>query len=278
MVYHIDDSLIPGRDYAEHVIRMEKRIVRQEDALPRLITYTTWSAHTFDPINLGLIAPTSEGKTYPVMQATNFVDRNDVWIIGSMTPKVLVRQKGVLVDRDNQPIGGRLKKLRRTLRSKEASQEAKDEAYEEMSELKENAKSLIDLSGKTLVFLEPPQRELWNITKPMLSHDSWEIEFPYVDKSDVDGIHVKHIVVRGWPACIFCSAKDESLWPGWKEIERVIRDNLFIKFLDKEALCSNCLTSGRHANLVIILLQESLITASLLLNFILCLTALPRQQ
>jgi hypothetical protein len=176
MVYYIDDSLIPDGDYAENVIRMEKRTVRQEDALLRLITYTTWSAYTFDPINLGLIAPTSEGKTYPVMQAMNFVDRNNVWIIGSMTPKVLVRQKGVLVDHDNQPIGERLKEIRKVLRSKDASQETKDEAIEEMNELRENAKSLIDLSGKTLVFLEPPQRELWNITKPMLSHDSWEMQ------------------------------------------------------------------------------------------------------
>jgi hypothetical protein len=48
----------------------------------------------------------------------------------------------VLVDCDNQPIGGRLKEIRKVLRSKDASQEAKDEAIEEMNELKENAKSL----------------------------------------------------------------------------------------------------------------------------------------
>ena len=34
----------------------------------------------------------------------------------------------------------------------------------------------------------------------------------------MDGIVTKKVVVRGWPACIFCSAKDESNWPTWPEI------------------------------------------------------------
>ena len=52
--------------------------------------------------------------------------------------------------------------------------------------------------------------------KPILSHDLKEIEFPYVDTTS--GIQVKKVVVSGWPACIFCSAKDESKWPEWDQI------------------------------------------------------------
>ena len=44
-----------------------------------------------------------------------------------------------------------------------------------------------------------------------------EIEFPYVDKTQNEGLVTKKVVVRGWPACIFCSAKDESDWTGWPE-------------------------------------------------------------
>jgi DNA polymerase elongation subunit (family B) len=51
-----------------------------------------------------------------------------------------------------------------------------------------------------------------------LSHDKPEIEFPYVEKTQNEGFVTKKVVVRGWPACIFCSAKDESDWPGWPEI------------------------------------------------------------
>jgi hypothetical protein len=74
------------------------------------------------------------------------------------------------------------------------------------------------LRGKILVFLEPPQHELWNLLKPILSHDSEEIEFPYVDKTD-RGMEPKRVIVKGWPACIFCSARDESNWPVWPEIQ-----------------------------------------------------------
>src|SRR4029077_18143315 len=36
---------------------------------------------------------------------------------------------------------------------------------------------------------------------------------------DKDGIITRKVVVRGWPACIFCSARDESSWDVWPEIQ-----------------------------------------------------------
>ena len=89
----------------------------------------------------------------------------------------------------------------------------------EIEELYEGAKTLIDLTGKILVFLEPPHKEVWAILKPILSHDSPEIEYPFVNKTDKDGHETKNVVVRGWPACIFCSAKDESKWEMWSEVK-----------------------------------------------------------
>jgi hypothetical protein len=38
-----------------------------------------------------------------------------------------------------------------------------------------------------------------------------------VDKTE-RGFEAKRVVVKGWPACIFCSAKDESNWSTWPEI------------------------------------------------------------
>jgi hypothetical protein len=54
--------------------------------------------------------------------------------------------------------------------------------------------------------------------KPILSHDSFRIEYPYVDKTGKFGIFVKRTVVQGFPVCIFCSAKDESNWNDWDQI------------------------------------------------------------
>lgn len=50
------------------------------------------------------------------------------------------------------------------------------------------------LKDKILVFLEPPQHHLWNLLKPILSHDSEEIEFPFVDKTE-RGFEPKRVVV-----------------------------------------------------------------------------------
>ena len=80
-------------------------------------------------------------------------------------------------------------------------------------------KVLIDLRGKLWVFLEPPHHETWAILKPILSHDDFEIEHPYVYEVQGMGFEVKKVVTRGWPACIFCSAKNESDWPAWPEIQ-----------------------------------------------------------
>jgi hypothetical protein len=74
-----------------------------------LILYTGLSTYTKDPLNLGIIAPTSEGKTYAVSEVIKFLPKQDVWIIGSMSPRVLIRDKGILVDEDNQPIEKKFK-------------------------------------------------------------------------------------------------------------------------------------------------------------------------
>src|SRR5919199_871177 len=210
------DCNIQDKDYAEFVINTIKKTVKQEDSLVRQIFYSALSAYTNDPINLGIIAPTSEGKTYPVIESLKPFPKEDVWLIGSMSTKLLVRQKGVLVDKNNEPLKPKIKALKKEIANTKEKQN-QEELKEQLEELYENARTLIDLRGKILVFLEPPQHELWNLLKPILSHDSDEIEFPFVDKTE-RGFQPKRVVVKGWPACIFCSAKDESEWPVWPEI------------------------------------------------------------
>jgi hypothetical protein len=122
------------------------------------------------------------------------------------------------VDTCNHPINERIIELNRRIRA-EKDKDSKAELEEKRKSLFENSKVLIDLSNKILVFLEPPHSETWDILKPILSHDSQEIEHPYVYKTETKGQEVKHIVTRGWPACIFCSAKDDSSWSMWPEIQ-----------------------------------------------------------
>jgi len=210
-------------DFINYIIKQIKKTVKCEDVLIRQILYTGLSSYVGDdPINLGIIAPTSEGKTYPVEETMKLFPKKDMYKVGSMSAKVLVRQRGTLIDKNGKPIDQKIKDLvkkKNLLGDSKEDKEEKLNILSEIEELYEDAKTLIDLSGKTLVFLEPPHKEVWTILKPILSHDSPEIEYPFVNKTDKDGHETKNVVVRGWPSCIFCSAKDESSWSVWPEIK-----------------------------------------------------------
>lgn len=209
---------ISDKDIIEYLIRTLQKTVKRENSLIRLILYTCLSTFTSDPLNLGIVAPTSEGKTYAVTEVVKLVPKQNIWMIGNMFPKVLIREKGILVDKNNQPIHDRVTELKSKIQV-EKDEKNRDELKEQLMSLYENSKVLIDLSNMILIFLEPPHLETWAILKPILSHDTLEIEHPYVYKTETKGLEVKHIVTRGWPACIFCSAKDDSSRSMWPEIQ-----------------------------------------------------------
>lgn len=210
-------SKIPDQDYVEYIINTIKQTVKHEDSLIRQIVYTIISKDTANPMNLAILAPASEGKTYPTTESLQYFPEKDIWKIGSMTPKVIIRQKGVLVNKDNHPIGEEVKDLRDKIES--ASDNERRSLKDQLEQLTDGAKMLIDLRGKLWVFFEPPDPQMWDILKPILSHDTIDMEHPYVDKDLRLGITVKQVVTRGWPACIFCSAKNEANWPIWSEIQ-----------------------------------------------------------
>lgn len=209
---------ISDKKIVEYVLRIIQKTVKREDSLIRLILYTSLSTFTSDPLNLGIVAPTSEGKTYAVSEVIKLFPKQNVWMIGNMSPKVLIRDKGILVDQNNKPIIEKVKEIK-SLIEKEKDENVQSDLKEQLKALYDNSKVLIDLSNMILVFLEPPHSDTWNILKPILSHDTLEIEHPYVYKTETKGLEVKHIVTRGWPACIFCSARDDSSWSMWPEIQ-----------------------------------------------------------
>ncbi|HSA75179.1 MAG TPA: hypothetical protein VLE21_03220, partial [Candidatus Nitrosocosmicus sp.] len=195
---------IPDKRFGEYILRIIQKAVKREDSLIRLIMYTSLSTFTSHPLNLGIVAPTSEGKTYAVSEVIKLFPKQNVWMIGNMSPKVLIRDKGVMVDQNNEPVIKRVSEIKSQIEN-EKDEITKNELREQLRVLYENSKVLINLSNMILVFLEPPHPDTWNILKPILSHDTLEIEHPYVYKTETKGLEVKHIVTRGWPACIFCS-------------------------------------------------------------------------
>jgi hypothetical protein len=94
-----------------------KKTVKCDDSLVRAVFYTRCSTWTFDPLNLGILAPTSEGKTYTVLQVLQYFPKNDVKHIGSMSPKVIIRQDNILVDVDSlKPIQTAINTLKKQIK------------------------------------------------------------------------------------------------------------------------------------------------------------------
>jgi hypothetical protein len=206
----------------EYVINIVKRDVKGEDHNIRIIVYVGLSANTFNPLCLAIRAPTSEGKTHMVVKSMSYLPEKDIIYIGTMSPKTLVRQYGTLVDQNNQPIAEEVRELKKEIALAERAAKKDPEKIKQALELRDEldmmlstAKYLINLHGKILVFLDAPHPGVWSIIKPILSHDKWELEHPYVDTD----IKTKNVVTRGWPVCIFCSARDETKWDIWPEIQ-----------------------------------------------------------
>jgi hypothetical protein len=203
-------------DYAISVIN---KTVKYDDSLVRAVLYAACSTWTFDPLNLGISAPTSEGKTYTVLQVLQYFPKRDVKYIGTMSPKVIIRQDSILVDAGTlKPVQRDIDTLRKQIKKEEDNEKRKQELEEQLEKIRDNVRPLIDLRGKIYVFLEPPSPELWNILKPIMSHDNFVIEHPYVESNIFQGIHVRSIITLGFPTFIFCTAKDESRWEQWQEV------------------------------------------------------------
>ncbi|HUD10643.1 MAG TPA: hypothetical protein VMR28_03150, partial [Candidatus Saccharimonadales bacterium] len=70
----------------------------------------------------------------------------------------------------------------------------------------ETEEYLVDLSRKIIIFLDQPHTMLLEHLRPLLSHDKKEIKVQITDKQQKHGLRAKKIILRGYPAVIFCSA------------------------------------------------------------------------
>ncbi len=213
------DPYVSNKNYFEYVVERVKRKVSHEDELIRLILCVGLSAFTYSPINLYIRAPTSTGKTHAVMKTIkeNFPEKC-VIKIDTMSPKALIYQAGgvEVTAEDNRPLKRQVKELKKAIISakKAKNEDLVIELEENLSRLQENTKYILDLHGKILIFTEPPTKEVLDLIKTMLSHDDWESQHQTVE--DQKG---KTVIIRGWPAVIICSARDETQLEGWEEIK-----------------------------------------------------------
>jgi len=64
----------------------------------------------------------------------------------------------------------------------------------------------VDLERKILIFLDQPHPLLLEHLRPLLSHDDKEIPIKITDKTQKAGLKTKNIILKGFPAVVFCTA------------------------------------------------------------------------
>src|SRR3989338_11411021 len=194
--------------YLNAKIKCDPYIVMQ---LPRIYL----SAYTDNPINAFLIAPSSEGKTYATVTVSEIFPKEDVIIIGRMSPAALIHQNGELQDKDGFSIQDSIDFFDEKIA--EAKGQEKTEFKRQKRDLIRKSHMCVDLKNKILIFIDNPHQETYETLKPIMSHDKKEIVYK-TTKGD-GSLEVKESVIRNWPVFIFCSAKNEAKNEVWAEMK-----------------------------------------------------------
>lgn len=213
--YEAGDLLAVDPELYEKFMMHLNRTVKRDVITKNMSFLTCLSAYTSQPLNLFLRGESSIGKTYNIMQVSNYFPQKDVWRLGGLSKRALVHGFGVLVDQNNEEIDFS-KKPQKPAKGEYANEYDYREAIKEYKEAQEtwlkrlqNSRYLVDLTGKILLFLEPPDFETFMALRPILSHDAYEISYKIVDKTAKGKLQTKHVIIRGWPACVFCSTREK---------------------------------------------------------------------
>jgi hypothetical protein len=197
----------------EEIANTVGKIVKEEESNIIQTTLTLFSAFA-NPQNLRILAPSSEGKTYLVTKVSELFPVDYVIPLAHVTPKAIkyCLNAGKIVENgdDNwqdleiatQPIEEELGKTK--------DKEKQEELKRQLQELRETACDKIDFENKILIFLDSQSFAAFEDLKPVLSHDQKYLKSFSVNKSKSGSLEGKKTLSIGFPAVIYCSAKDEQ--------------------------------------------------------------------
>jgi len=192
----------------------EHRIKEDREA-SFFIFLTALSKDSEDPQNVFMKGDSSIGKTWVTTNVLSLFEGPDVWMLGGLSPKALVHSYGELVDANGDPINWEDKPTREDIETNMILEDQnvskakiRTEYFKRLKKWNEklrDSKYVVDMNGKLLVFLDAPNVKTFSALRPVLSHDEPEISYRFADKDKQGGHRTTHVVIRGWPACIFCT-------------------------------------------------------------------------
>ena len=215
--FKIGNLLAVDPELYQKFMKYLSKTVKRDVVTKNMVFLTGLSAFSKNPINLFLKGESSIGKTYNVIEVLKCFPKEDVWLLGGLSPTALVHDRGKLIDDNgeeidlgNKPVKPHKTDYQSESDYKQARQDYKEEKETWIKRLK-NSRYLVDLSGKILCFLEAPYIETFNRLRPILSHDTFQISYKFTDKTARGKLQTQHVVIQGFPACIFCSTSQKYL-------------------------------------------------------------------
>jgi len=198
----------------EDIISVQSKEILEEKDNIKQIDLTFLSACTNNPQNTRILAPSGEGKTYLVTKCAELFPQENIIMLAKATPqsfKYALSSKKVIENGSGnwQDYDVAIKPLEEEL-SKTKDKEKQHELKEQIRELRESACTLVDFTNKIIILVDSQSFELFESLKTTMSHDQQNIQSFSVNKSKSGTIFGQKFVIRGFPALIYCSAKDEQ--------------------------------------------------------------------
>jgi predicted transcriptional regulator len=193
----------------DYVLMDLERRIKRDRPTKLSVFFAGLSAYLPEPINLFLKGESGIGKTYNVVETLKYFPQEDIWFLGGLSPKALIHEHGILLNKYGEPIDLSDKPIKPKKKDYESEKEYREALMEYREELKAYAEeiresyTLINLKNKILVFLEAPEFETFRMLYPILSHDTERIEYRFTDKSAKGPLRTVKVVIEGWPATIF---------------------------------------------------------------------------
>ncbi len=208
-------QLLHSENILEKLLKTLDKNIKKDYVTKLSVLFTGISAFLREPLNLFIRGASGSGKTYNTTKVLEFFPQEAILFLGGLSPTALIHDHGVKMAQN----GLCLDKMAPPEKPQRSSYETAS-AYadacsvyrnllQQRKELEKTAYNLIELTGKTLVFLETPHIKTFNILRPILSHDKEEISFKIADKNAAGSLETKTVVIKGFPAAIFLKATDE---------------------------------------------------------------------
>lgn len=203
------------RDVTDRFLDYFEKRIKEDREAAFFIFLTTLSKDSHDPQNVFMKGDSSIGKTWVTTNVLSLFESKDVWMLGGLSPKALIHSYGELVDANGEAINWEDKPTKQNVETTMLLEEpniSKARIHKEYfkklkkwNEKLKNSKYVVDMNSKLLVFLDAPNIKTFTALRPILSHDAYEISYRFADKDKAGSHRTTHVVIRGWPATIFCT-------------------------------------------------------------------------